>query len=93
MARLIINPLSNYEMVKTNETCAASFLMSRFPYPESLIASARVVFLEAHGDHEMFQFSPEDLGEDGRDFFLMLICVLLLFSLFIKHLEILLLHK
>lgn len=50
MARLIINPLSNYEMVKTNETCAASFLMSRFPLLESLIASARVVFLEVHRD-------------------------------------------
>lgn len=52
MERLIINPLSNYEMVKTNETCAGGFLMSRFPLPESLIASARVVFLEAHGHHE-----------------------------------------
>lgn len=67
MERLIINPLSNYEMVKTNETCAAGFLMSRFPLPESLIASARVMFLEAHADHEtVFQYSPEDVGEDER---------------------------
>lgn len=47
MARLKINPSSNYEMVKTNETRVGSFLMSRFPLPEALIASARVVFLEA----------------------------------------------
>lgn len=56
MARLIINPLSNYEMVKTNETCAGSFLMSTFPLPESLILSARLVFLEAHRAHETVSF-------------------------------------
>lgn len=65
MARLIINPLSNYEMVKTNETCAAGFLMSRFLLPESLIASARVVFLEAHGGHEAVPVHPGKFGQ-GR---------------------------
>lgn len=71
MARLIINPLSNYEMVKTNETCAASFLMSRFPLPESLIASARVVFLEAHRDHETVPVQPgrSGRGREARRFF------------------------
>lgn len=36
MARLIINPLSNYEMVKTNEISATRFLMSVLPIPLTL---------------------------------------------------------
>lgn len=79
MARLIINPLSNYEMVKINETCAGGFLMSRFPLPESLIASALVVFLEAHGDHENVPVQPGRSGR-GRATPHFFICILLLFS-------------
>lgn len=40
MARLIINPLSNYEMVKSNEISATRFLMSVLPIPHTLCLRA-----------------------------------------------------
>lgn len=63
MARLIINPLSNYEMVKSNEISATRFLMSTLPIPlilclfaPQMITSAYVMLLQAYTTHEYETF-------------------------------------
>lgn len=63
MARLIINPLSNYEMVKSNEIFGSRFLMSVLPIllilcipaPQT-ITSAYVMPLQAYTTHEYESF-------------------------------------
>lgn len=63
MARLIINPLSNYEMVKSNEISGSRFLMSVLPIllilclpaPQT-ITSAYVMLLQAYTTHEYESF-------------------------------------